>query len=158
MFVQPRHGCKLSPCTMSVQYTCGCAVHLGTFSTPGEIMSTLGGYHEYTWGCSVRPEGYHDKCGGGSLGKQLNWFGNPGVLMISPILIMVSLRCTEHLPVYSGYPPVYPAKSPSVLHRHYARWLSYWAHELPNSKVHSPKKSKEKLHENKAFPDMLSLR
>ena len=26
------------------------------------------------------PGGYHDKCGGRSLGKQLNLYANPGVL------------------------------------------------------------------------------
>ena len=41
----------------------GCAVQQGIFSTPG-------GYHGYTGG-------YHDKCGGRSLGKQLNLYGNP---------------------------------------------------------------------------------
>ena len=40
-----------------------CSVHrgmfstLGVFSTSGDIMSTLGGYHEYI-------EGYHDECVG----------------------------------------------------------------------------------------------
>ena len=31
----------------------GCSVHRGVFSTLGDIMSTLGGYHEYIRGCSV---------------------------------------------------------------------------------------------------------
>ena len=49
------------------------------------------------------PGGYHDKCGGRSLGKQLNLYENPSVLNIPqcthdiPItLIMVSPQCTEH--------------------------------------------------------------
>ena len=29
-----------SPCIMSVQYTGGCTVQQGMFSTPGDIMST----------------------------------------------------------------------------------------------------------------------
>ena len=36
-------------------------------------MSIVGGYHEFT-GRS------HDKCGGRSLGKQLNLYGHPSVL------------------------------------------------------------------------------
>ena len=44
-----------------------------------------GGYHEYTGGCSVHrgislvQRGYHDRCGGRSLGRQLNLYGNPSV-------------------------------------------------------------------------------
>ena len=63
----------LPPC-MSVQYTGGCAVQRGIFSTQ---------------------EGYHEHSGGRSFGKQLNLHGNPsvlnipGVLMISPTLIML---------------------------------------------------------------------
>ena len=43
-------------------YVCmyACAVHWGCSVPQGDIMSTLGGYHEYTGG-------YHDKCGGRSL-------------------------------------------------------------------------------------------
>ena len=51
-----------SPCIMSVQYTGGCAVQWGMFSTPGDIMSTVGGFHEYTGGCSVHG-GYHEYTG-----------------------------------------------------------------------------------------------
>ena len=54
-------------------------------------MSSVGGYHEYTGGCSVHwgdimstpAGGYHDKCGGRSLGKQLNLYGNLSALNIS---------------------------------------------------------------------------
>ena len=72
-------------------------------------MSTLEGYHEYIGG-------YHDKCGGRSLEKQLNLYETPAVLnipqcthdhrptliMVSPGLLMISpsvlniLQCTEH--------------------------------------------------------------
>ena len=53
-------------------------------STLGDIMST--------------PGGYHDKCGGRSLSKQLNLYGNPSVLNIP--------RSTHDIPlVYSWYPP-----------------------------------------------------
>ena len=50
--------------TGGVQYNRGCSVHLkDIMSTVGDIMST--------------PGAYHDKCGGRSLGKQLNLYGNP---------------------------------------------------------------------------------
>ena len=61
---------------MSVQYSEG-------FQCTGDIMSTVGGYHEYTGvfstlgGYHEYTGGYHDKCGGRSLGKQLNLYGNP---------------------------------------------------------------------------------
>ena len=56
------------------------------------VFSTLGGYHEYTGG-------YHDKCRGRSLGKQLNLYGNPGVLNIPRCThdtpsVLNTLRCT----------------------------------------------------------------
>ena len=67
---------------MSVQYTGGCVVHQGMFSTLG-VFSALGGYHEHTGGWSVQwgipwvlrggtmmsvgditstPGGYYDEC------------------------------------------------------------------------------------------------
>ena len=55
--------------TGGMQYTRGCSVH------QGDIMSTLEGYHEYI-------RGYHDKCGGRSLEKQLNLYETPAVLNI----------------------------------------------------------------------------
>ena len=39
-------------CIMSVQYTGGCAVRRGMFSTLGDVQYT-GGFTEYTGGCSV---------------------------------------------------------------------------------------------------------
>ena len=95
-----------------------CAVHWGMFSTPGgcsvpqgDIMSTLGGYHEYTGG-------YHDKCGGRSLEKQLNLYGNTSVLNIPwythdiPHIYHGISQCTEHSPLYSPHSSWYP---PAVL-------------------------------------------
>ena len=85
----------LSPRIMSVQYTGGvqynrgCSAHRGIPWVHWGVQYT-GGYHEYTGR-------YHDKCGGKSLGKQLNLYGNPSVLK--------KPQCTEHLPVYSWYPP-----------------------------------------------------
>ena len=97
-------------------------------------MSTVGGYHEYTWR-------YHDKCGGRSLGKQLNLYGNPSVLnmprcthdiprhsswyhlsvlMESPTVLNTPRcthdipHCTEH-PQCTEHPPVKSVISPSVL-------------------------------------------
>ena len=66
-----------------------------------------GGYHEYTGGgggCSVHwgdimstPGGYHDTCGGRSLRKQLNLYGNPCVLMISPHTHHDIPQCTHSI-------------------------------------------------------------
>ena len=36
----------------------------GDFSTSGDIMMNVGGYHEYIRGCFSTSEGYHDTCGG----------------------------------------------------------------------------------------------
>ena len=53
-----------------VHFIGGCSVHRGVFSTSGDIMSTLGGYHEYIGGCSVQwgnimmnVGGYHEYIG-----------------------------------------------------------------------------------------------
>ena len=59
---------------------------------------------QYTGGGSTTGDvqytgGYHDKCGGRSLGKQLYLYGNPSALNDIP-------QCTEHRPVYCT-PPVY---------------------------------------------------
>ena len=40
------------------------------------------------------PGEYHDKCGGTSLGKQLNLYGNPSVLNIP--------GCTHDIPLHSS--------------------------------------------------------
>ena len=42
-----------SPCIMCVQYIGGCSVHQQCSVHRGDIMSTLGGYHEYIGRCSV---------------------------------------------------------------------------------------------------------
>ena len=75
--------------TGGVQYNGGCSVHWG-------YHEFSGGYHEYTGGVQYTGRyheytgGYHDKCGGRSLGKQLNLYGNPSVLNIP--------RCTHDIP------------------------------------------------------------
>ena len=92
---------------MSVQYTRGCAVHWGMFSTPRGYHEYSGGYHEYTGGVQYTG-GYHDKCGVRSLQIQLNLYGNPTVLNIP--------WCTHDIPPHSSwYPPVYSWYPPTVL-------------------------------------------
>ena len=84
---------------MSVQYTEGYHEYSGE-------------YYEHTGGCSVHcgniistPGGYQDKCGGKSLGKQLNLNGNPGVLNI-PSVLMISPRTHHSIsPMYLWYLP-----------------------------------------------------
>ena len=43
---------NLKPALMCVQYIGGCSVHRRVFSASGDIMSTLGGHHEYIGGIS----------------------------------------------------------------------------------------------------------
>ena len=71
-------------------------------STPGVYHDECGGYHEYTGGCSVHrgvimstPGGYQDACGG-----YHEYTGGCSVLMVSPTVLMITPRCTEHSPVY----------------------------------------------------------
>ena len=131
---------------MSVQYTGGYSVHWGN------IMSTLGDV-QYT-GVFSTLGSYHDKCGEGHC--ENNWIGvetpvywtSPGVLKISPTLIIVPLHCTHGIPpVYSWYtssvlmisptvlntpcvfmePPIYCTHpsllhTSAVLHKHYTGW------------------------------------
>ena len=66
-------------------------------STVGDIMSTLGKGVFSILGDIMSTSGvYHDKCGGRSLEKQMNFYRNPNVLNIPwcthdiPTLIMVS--------------------------------------------------------------------
>ena len=104
------------------EYTGGCSVHWGyhdtcggyhdtcgdtmstlgdTMSALGDIMSTSGGYHDYirgmfsTSGFSIEIERILSSC--------------------SPTCIMISLRCTEHPPLYSWYPPTFIMNPPDVL-------------------------------------------
>ena len=77
-------------------------------------MSTSGGYHEYIGGCSVHRRdimipvgGYHEYIGGCSVHRGM--FSTSEFLIeierilssCSPTCIMISLRCTEHPPMYS---------------------------------------------------------
>ena len=55
------HHCTLTyPLIITLHIVCavhrGCAVQRGMFSTPGDIMSTVRGDHEYTGGCLVHWE------------------------------------------------------------------------------------------------------
>ena len=53
-----------SPC-MCVQCIGGCSVHRGCSVHQGDIMSTLGGYHEYIGGDIMSTSGgYHEYIGG----------------------------------------------------------------------------------------------
>ena len=99
MFSQKIGTYYLLPCINVCVVHRRCAVHQGyILSTLGDIMSTLevfsapGRYHEYTGE-------YHDKCGGRSLGKQLNLYGNPSVPNISRCTFYIP-QCTEHAPVH----------------------------------------------------------
>ena len=81
-------------------------------STPG-VCSTVGDV-QYTGGYDEYPEGYHDKCEGRSLQKQLNLYRNPSVLNIP--------RCTHGIPhTHHGIPhcthgiPLVYGTSPAVL-------------------------------------------
>ena len=87
------------------EYIGGCSVHRR------DTMSTSGGYHEYIGRCSV-----HRRDIMIHVGEQLHKIlsisiENPDVLNIPrcthdipPDVLMVSLRCTEHPPMYSWYP------------------------------------------------------
>ena len=96
------------------EYIGGCSVHWGdimihvgdtmstwgdvqyigdTMSTSGDTMSTSGGYHEYIGGCSVHR---------GMFSTSEFSIEIEGILSsCSPTCIMISLRCTEHPPMYS---------------------------------------------------------
>ena len=68
-------------------------------------MITLHNVCAVQWGMFGTPGRYHDKCGGRSLGKQLNLYGNPSILNTP--------HCTHDIPhthhvipsLYSRYPP-----------------------------------------------------
>ena len=115
------------------EYIGGCSVHRrDTMGTSGDIMSTsgdvqyIGGYHDtcggIPWvhgGCSVHrgdtmstSGGYHEYIGGISWVHRGMFSTSEFSIEIerilsscSPTCIMISLRCTEHLPMYSWYPP-----------------------------------------------------
>ena len=56
-------------------------------------MSTLGGYHEYIGGCSVH--------GGIFSTSEFSIEIERILSSCSPTCTMISLQCTEHLPMYS---------------------------------------------------------
>ena len=84
-----------------VQYIGGIMIHVGdtmstsgdTMSTSGDIMSTSGGYHEYIGGCSVHRGMFSTSEFSIEIERILS--------SCSPTYIMISLRCTEHPPMYS---------------------------------------------------------
>ena len=92
-----------------------------------------GGYHEYIGGEGAFStlEGYHDNCGGRSLAKQLNLYGNPSVLNVprcthdipqcthgipsvlnTPTVLMIYPHSSWYPPLYSWYPPTVLMISP----------------------------------------------
>ena len=120
---------------MSVQYTGGCSIHRGMFSTLGDVQYTGGcsihwgmfntlGDVQYTGGCSIH-WGMFNTLGdimstlgdiminvGRSLGKQFNLYGNPSLLNPPhcthdiPYCTHDIPHCTHNiLPLYSKYPP-----------------------------------------------------
>ena len=78
----------------------------GMFSTSGDIMIHVGGYHEYIGGYHEYIGGYHEYIGGY---HDRGMFSTPGFSIeierilssCSPTRIMISLQCTEHPPMYS---------------------------------------------------------
>ena len=121
------------PCIMCVQYIGGCSVHRGVFSTSGgyheyiggiswvhrgdimyiggiswvhlgDTMSTsgdvqyIGGYHEYIGGISWVHRGMFST-------SEFSIEIERILSSCSPTCIMIFLRCTEHPPMYSWYPP-----------------------------------------------------
>ena len=90
-------------------------VHRGVFSTSE-------GYHEYIGGCSVHRRdtmstsgGYHEYIGGiGGIswymwGDEYGGIQYIGGCSVPPEFIMISLRCTEHPPMYSWMYSWYPS-------------------------------------------------
>ena len=112
-----------SPCIMCVQYIWGCPVHRGDimstlgryheyidrgmFSTLGEIMMNVRGYHEYIGGCSVHRIDIMIHVGE-QLDKILSIsIENPDVLNI-PQCTHDNPQCTQGIPpMYSWYPTMY---------------------------------------------------
>ena len=75
--------------------TCGGIplVHRGMFSTSGGYHEYIGGYHEYIGGCSVHRGIFSTSEFSIEIERILS--------SCSPTCIMISLRCTEHPPMYS---------------------------------------------------------
>ena len=75
-------------------------------STSGDVQY-IGGYHEYIRGYHEYIGGYHEYIGGCSVHWRM--FSTSGFSIeierilssCSPTCIMISLRCTEHPPMYS---------------------------------------------------------
>ena len=110
---------------MCVQYIGGCSVHRGCSVHWEGVFSTSGWYHEYIGGCSVHRRdtmstsgGYHEYIGRcsvhrGDIMSTSGMFSTSEFSIeierilssCSPTCIMISLRCTEHPPMYSWYTP-----------------------------------------------------
>ena len=138
MCVQYIGGCSVHRGdTMStsgdVQYIGGCSVHRGDImSTSGGYHDTCGGYHEYMGDVQYiggipwvhrgdimsTSGGYHEYIGGCSVHRGMFSTSEFSIEIerilssCSPTCIMISLRCTEHPPMYSWYPPTFIMISP----------------------------------------------
>ena len=80
-----------------------CAIHRWMFSTPGDTMSTPEGYHEYSGEYHDGCGGYHEYIEGCSVHRDFRTVLSmtfPALIMISPSVLVIFPRCTEHLPVY----------------------------------------------------------
>ena len=110
MCVQYIGRCSVHQRGWGVQYIGGIpGVHRGDImSKSWDTISTSGGYHEYIVGCLV----YR-----GDIMMHLGEQGYKSISMYieNPDVLMISLRCTEHLPMYSWYPPHASLYSSDVL-------------------------------------------
>ena len=98
-----------------VQYIGGCSVHRGDImSTLGEYHDECGGYHEYIGGCSVHQRdtmstsgGYHEYIGGCSVHRRESWYmwGSNLIKILSISIensnVLNIPQCTEHPLMYS---------------------------------------------------------
>ena len=111
-----------------VQYIGGCSVHRGDIMSTSGGVQYIGGIPWVHWGMFSTSEVYHEYIGGyheyiGGISWVHRGMFSTSEFSIeierilsscSPTCIMISLRCTEHPPTYSWYPPMYWT-SPDVL-------------------------------------------
>ena len=144
-----------------IQYIGGipCVHRENIMSTSGGYRDTCGGYHEYMGGCSVHGGipwvhrgGYHEYIGGISWVHRGDIMSTSGFSIeierilssCSPTCIMISLRCTEHPPMYSWYPPNVLMISPRCTEHPPIYWTSpdVWTHIMNGNKsaakAHNP--------------------
>ena len=106
-------------------------VHRGMFSTLGDTMSTLGGYHKYIGVCSVHRSFQYKLKGFITLLPHMHHGIPPMYSWYPPDVLMISPRCTHDIPpMYSWYPPMYSSYPPDVLNisRCTEHPPMYWMH------------------------------